>query len=156
MDKFKVLPISAKAGNNIDTLIDIIFEFLPEGPALYEQDIISDMPRKLVISEIIREKLFQTLHQELPHSVSVMVEHMQPVRKSTMLIKAMILVERQTQKEIVIGKGGAALKKIGTMAREDLEELLGQKVFLELFVKVDKNWRNDPTRLQELGYDFMV
>ena len=155
MKDFKILPLSGEKGENVDVLIDILFDFLPVGPALYDHDTISDMPRKLVIAEIIREKLFQMTRQEVPHSIGVLIEHMQPIKKKTMLIKALVLVERDTQKEIVIGKGGALIKKVGVDARKELEELLGQKVFLELYVKADKNWRNDPSRLQELGYDLL-
>ena len=149
---FTMIALSGKDSINIPKLLDIIFEYLPEGPLLYPADTISDTPQKMVIADIIREKLFSLMREEIPHSLGVLVESLQPVRKKTLHIKALIVVERETQKEIVIGKGGAILKEVGTLAREELEDLLEQKVFLELFVKIQKNWRHDVQFLQELGY----
>jgi GTP-binding protein Era len=110
------------------------------------------MPQKMVIADIIREKLFKALKQEIPHSLGVVIEEMRPVRKKTLNIKALIFVERDTQKEIVIGKNGHVLKKAGTLARQDLEELLETKVFLECHVKTQARWRDDIALLQECGY----
>src|SRR3989338_2938561 len=109
--------------------------------------------QKLAIADIVREKLFELMKEEIPHALTVVVEHMQPKAKKTTHIKALILVERETQKEIVIGKAGQVLKKVGTLARMELESLLETKVFLELYVKVQKQWRNDDSLLQELGYE---
>jgi GTP-binding protein Era len=145
--------LSGERGVNIEKLIDILFENLPEGPALYPTDIISDAPKKLVIADIIREKFLQTLRQEVPYSLGVTIEEIRPVRKKTTHIKALILVERDSQKEIVIGKKGAMLQRVGTLARKELEELLETKVFLECFVKTHKNWRDDVTLLQELDHN---
>ncbi len=153
LDNFTMITLSGKDAINIKELIDIIYSYLPEGQPLYPQDTVSDMPQKLAIADIIREKFLFLLREELPHSLGVVIEHIQPIRRRTTHIKALVFVERQTQKEIVIGKAGMMLKKVGSLAREELEELLGTKVFLELFVKVQKKWRDDVHILQELGYD---
>lgn len=153
MDNVSLVAMSGEKGINIDKLIDVIFDIIPEGPPLYDDDIITDFPQRMAIADVIREKLFLVLKQELPYSVGVFIESMRPIKGKTLHIKALIYVERQTQKEIVIGKNGQALKSVGTQAREDLEELVEQKVFLELFVKVNKRWRDDVSILQELGYE---
>jgi len=153
MKNVSLVALSGEKGLNIDKLLDVIFEYLPEGPALYPADVITDQPQKMAIADIIREKFFLTLKEELPHSIGVFIEQMLPSKGKTMHIKALIYVERETQKEIVIGKGGQTLKNVGTLARTDLEYLLEQKVFLETHVKVNKRWRDDISILQELGYD---
>ena len=152
MKNFSLVALSGKEGVNVDQLIDVIYEFLPVGPALYDREIICDVPQRMAIADIVREKLLQVMRDELPHSLGVLVEDMRPVRGKTTMIKILILVERSTHKEIVVGKKGDVLKKIGTKAREELEELLETKVYLECFVKVKKNWRDDIGMLQELGY----
>jgi len=152
MENVTILALAGLKGTNIEKLIDILFDLLPEGPLLYPEDIVCDVPQKIVIADIIREKLFRVLQKEIPHSLGVIVESMCPVRKKTMNIKALIFVERDTQKEIVIGKNGDVLKKIGILAREDLEELLETKVYLEMFVKTQKRWRDNVSLLQEFGY----
>lgn len=153
MENFTLLPLAGGKGKNIDELLDILFDYMPEGPPLYPEDIICDVPQRVAIADIIREKLFRILDDEIPHSLAVVIEDMRPVRKKTMNIKALILVERDTQKEIVIGKNGHVLKKAGTLARQELEELLETKVFLECYVKTNKRWRDDALLLQEFGYD---
>lgn len=152
MKSFVLLPLSGETRYNIDTLISLIFEFLPVGPALYPTDIVSDMPQKMAIADIIREKLFAMMREEVPHSLAVNVEEITLKQKKVTYIRAEILVERDSQKEIVIGKGGQVLKKVGTLARIELEELLESKVFLDLNVKWQKKWRDDDTVLQDLGY----
>jgi len=152
MESFAMIALSAKTGANVEQLVNILFQFLSQGPLLYPQDIVCDVPQKMVISDIIREKLFHLMKDEIPHSLGVAIEHMQPVRKKTLHIKALIFVERDTQKEIVIGKNGQNLKKVGTLARKELEDLLETKIFLELFVKTQARWRDDVLLLQELGY----
>ncbi len=152
IENFQMIALSGRDGINVDKLIDVIFEYLPYGPGLYPADIICDVPQRMAIADIIREKLFQLMREEIPHSLGVVIEAMQPARNKTMNIKALIYVERDTQKEIVIGKKGEVLKKVGTLARKELEELLEKKVFLELFVKVQKNWREDISILQDFGY----
>ncbi|MCM8799924.1 MAG: GTPase Era [Candidatus Omnitrophica bacterium] len=146
-----LMPLSALRGINVDKLIDTIFEYLPKGPLLYPEDMLSDFPQKLSIADIIREKLFLLMKQELPHSIAVYVEELQE-RKNNFYIRAVILVERDSQKAIVIGKDGSILKEVGHKARQDIEELLEKKVFLETYVKVDPNWKKDPLTLKELGY----
>lgn len=152
MGNITMIALSGKTGINKRELMALIFERLPEGPALYPPDIISDMPQKLALADIIREKLLYVLKEELPHSLAVVVEKMEK-RKDCTYIHAVILVERESQKEIVIGRKGSVLKKIGMEAREEIEELLESKVFLETFVKVQNNWRDDHSILQELGYE---
>lgn len=149
-----LLPLSGMTGVHIDKLIDLVFEHLSEGPLFYPRDTVCDYPRKMVISDTIREKLFQIMREEVPHSIAVVIEDMKPRKGNTLYIRAVILVERDSQKEIVIGKNGAVLKKIGSEARKELEELIEQKVFLELFVKAAKNWREDHTVLEQMGYAF--
>ena len=153
MKKFSMIALSAQEGINIPKLIDLIFEYLPKGPALYPEDQVSDVPQRLVMAEIIREKLFEVLRQELPHSVGVIIEDVGTIKK-TLHIKALIYIERGSHKEIVIGKKGQMLKNIGTLARHDLESLLKTKIFLEIFVKVQENWRDNVGLLQEFGYSF--
>ena len=150
---FTLVSLSGQKGTNVETLIDILFEHMPEGPELYPTDIITDMPQRLAMADIIREKLFKVLKKEVPHSLGVIIEEMRLLRKKTMNVKALIFVERDTQKEIVIGKNGAVLKKAGTLARGELEDLLEMRVFLECYVKTKKRWRDDVSLLQEFGYD---
>ncbi|MFA5088905.1 MAG: GTPase Era [Candidatus Omnitrophota bacterium] len=153
MESFILLPLSARKEINTEKLVDLIFEYLPLGPALYPPEIVCDIPQKMVIADIIREKLLGVMRDEVPHSIAVVVDSIQPKKKKTTHIKAVILIERDSQKEIVIGKDGRVLKQIGTLARLELEDLLGGKVFLETFVKTKKNWRDNLSLLQELGYD---
>jgi GTP-binding protein Era len=153
MKNVTLMPLSSKNGINIEALLDTVFGYLPEGELLYPEDIISDTPRRLAVADIIREKLFRNMRKEVPHQIGVTVESMKPVKGKTLRIRAVIFVARQTQKEIVIGRQGAMLKKVGTEARKDLEDLLEGKVFLDLLVKVQKRWRDDALLLQELGYE---
>jgi GTP-binding protein Era len=153
MKNVTLMPLSSKNGINIEVLLDTVFGYLPEGELLYPEDIISDTPRRLAVADIIREKLFRNMRKEVPHQIGVTVESMKPVKGKTLRIRAVIFVARQTQKEIVIGRQGAMLKKVGTEARKDLEDLLEGKVFLDLLVKVQKRWRDDALLLQELGYE---
>ncbi len=150
-----ILPLSGKDGTNISKLIDIVFELLPEGKALYPEDTICDIPQKMVIADIIREKLYALLKDELPHSIAVVIDVVEPRKGKLLYVQAVIMVERDSQKLIVIGKNGSLLKKVGSLARAELEELLESKVFLELFVKSHKDWRDSPSVLQEMGYQFM-
>ncbi len=152
MENFVLLTLSAIKETNIDRLLDIVFNYLPEGEPLYPTDIISDTPKKMVIADLIREKLFRYMKDELPHSIGINIDEMTPVKSKTFLIRATIYVEHDRQKEIVIGKAGANLKKIGKEARIDLEDLLETKVFLDLFVKAKDRWRSDESLLYDLGY----
>ncbi len=152
MDDLILFPLSALKGTNVTKLIDVLFENLPEGPMLYPEDIITDLPQRMAMADLIREKLFLKMREEIPHSIAVMIEHVAPRKGKTLHIRAVIWVERDSQKEIVIGKKGDVLKEAGTAARIDLEELVGGKVFLELFVKTKDNWREDRSSLEEMGY----
>lgn len=154
MKNFTLMPMSGKKGINVEALMDVLFEYLPEGPALYPTDIICDVPIKMAVADIIREKLFRNMKNEIPHAIGVIVEEIKPLKKKkTTEVKVLILVERNSQKEIVIGKDGQVLKKIGISARMELEELLETKIFLNFYVKVHKSWRDDNYLLQEIGYD---
>jgi len=153
MQNFAMVALAGRTGINTKELLDVVFGFLPEGPALYPEDTLCDIPQKMAIADVIREKLFQHMKNEIPHALSVVIEEMRPIKGKTTLIKVLILVERETQKEIVIGKNGQMLKRIGSNARQELEQLLETKIFLECFVKVQKNWRDDTALLQELGYE---
>jgi len=150
-DKLIVVPISALRGTNISKLLDILFSLLPCGPLLYPKDILSDFPQKLSYADIIREKLFECMRQEVPHSIAVLIDELTERSNKLTYIRAEILVERPSQKAIVIGKKGEVLKKIGSLARKELEDLLEKKVFLELNVKVKENWRQDEEILRKLG-----
>ncbi|OGX29924.1 MAG: GTPase Era, partial [Omnitrophica WOR_2 bacterium RIFCSPHIGHO2_01_FULL_48_9] len=148
-----LLPLSGERKTNVEKLIDLLFDCLKEGPALYPKDIVCDIPKKIVIADIIREKFLNIVRQEVPHSLTVVVESIEPRRGKVLYIRAVVLVERDSQKEIVIGKAGHVLKEVGTLARQELEELLERKIFLETHVKAQKDWRDDVSLLQELGYD---
>ncbi len=147
-----LLPLSGTEDVNIDKLLDLIFERLEVGELLYPADTLTDLPQRLAIADIIREKLFSLMREEIPYSLAVVVEEMEKHKRGVLYIRAKILVERPTQKEIVIGKHGNILKEVGTLARKELEELLESKVFLETFVGVEKKWRDDDQMLKELGY----
>jgi GTPase len=152
MKKFALIALSGEKDINTDQLLDLIFDFLPEGEALYPPDIITDVPQKMAMADIIREKLLNIMREEVPHSIGVIIEDIYPLRRKVVGVKAMVFVERETQKEIVIGSKGLNLKQVGTLARKELEDLLEKKVFLELLVKTEKGWRDNVPLLQELGY----
>lgn len=147
-----VIPISALQGNNVDNMLDTIKSHLPVGPQYYPADQVSDHPEYFVVAEFIREKVLQLTKEEIPHSVAVVVDQMQKNAQGKVHVFATIIVERSSQKGIVIGKGGKLLKEIGTRARQDIERLLGEKVFLELWVKVQKDWRDKQSSLSDYGY----
>ena len=147
-----IVPISALQGNNVNNLINDIIKILPNGPQYYPADQVSDHPERFVIAEMIREKVFLLTRQEVPHSVAVDVTSIKREDENHIHISANIIVERPGQKGIIIGKGGKMLKKIGTMARQDIERLLGDKVFLQLWVKVVPDWRDKSAMLKDYGY----
>jgi GTP-binding protein Era len=149
-----LFPLSALKGTNVKKLVDLLFEQMPLGELLYPVDAITDFPKRMAMADLIREKLFLLMREEIPHSIAVIIEGVQPKRGNVLHIRAAILVERESQKEIVIGKAGAILKQVGTEARRDLEELVDGKVFLELFVKSSSNWREDYTTLEDMGFVF--
>lgn len=152
MDFKEIIPISATEGNNFDTLMTTLVEQMPEGPQYFPDDQITDHPEYFIVSELIREKVLVLTRDEVPHSVAVVVDSMKRNENDKIHIQATIIVERDSQKGIIIGKGGKMLKDIGTKARRDIETLLGDKVYLELWVKVQKDWRDKQTYLTDYGY----
>lgn len=152
MDFAEIVPISAVEGNNVERLMETLITQMPEGPQYFPDDQVTDHPEYFIVSELIREKVLQLTRDEVPHSVAVVIDSMKRDENDKVRILATIIVERDSQKGIVIGKGGKMLKQIGTKARLDIEHLLGDKVFLEVWVKVQKNWRDKQTYLQDYGY----
>lgn len=148
----QVVPISATEGNNVDRLMEVLIAEMPEGPQYFPDDQVTDHPEYFIVSELIREKVLFLTRDEVPHSVVVVVDSMKRNENDKIQIQATIIVERDSQKGILIGKGGKMLKEIGTKARKDIENLLGDKVFLELWVKVQKDWRDKRVYLQDFGY----
>ena len=154
MDFKEVVPISALQGNNVSHLVDILSENLEEGYQYFPADKITDHPERFLVSEMIREKVLLLTREEIPHSVAVIIDSMKRDEETDKIhIRATIMVERDIQKGIIIGKGGSMLKKIGSMARRDIELMLGDKVFLETWVKVKKNWRDKKLDLADFGYN---
>ena len=152
MDFTEIVPISALEGLNVDHFIDVLKDYLPEGPKYYPDDQISDHPEQFVVGEIIREKILHLASEEIPHAIGVNVDRMIKESEERVRIEATIFVERDSQKGIVIGKGGKKLKEVGKRARRDIEMLLGSKVYLELWVKVQKDWRNKVNFIRQMGY----
>ncbi|EIQ3714798.1 GTPase Era [Staphylococcus pseudintermedius] len=152
MDFAEIIPISALEGHNVDHFIHVLKSYLPEGPQYYPDGQISDHPEQFVVSELIREKILQTTSEEIPHAIGVNVERMTQESEDRVHIEAVIYVERDSQKGIVIGKGGKKLKEVGKRARLDIEHLLGSKVYLDLWVKVQKDWRNKSSFIKQMGY----
>ncbi len=150
----EIVPISALQGNNVENLLTTIEKYLPEGPQYYPSDQVTDHPERFIISELIREKVLHLTREEIPHSIAVVIDKIKRDEENDNMIRvqATIMVERDSQKGIVIGKRGALLKEVGTLARKDIEMLLGSKVYLELWVKVQKDWRNKSTFLRDFGY----
>jgi GTP-binding protein Era len=149
----EILPISAITGEGVEVLLNEIMKVLPESPPYYPEDMVTDQTERFWISEIIREKVIHQSYQEIPHSTAVTIEEFKKhPEKNLLVIKGTIHVERDSQKKIVIGKGGQKLKKIGEAARKEVETLLGERVFLELWVNVERNWTQDPRALNRLGY----
>ena len=147
-----VIPISALEKENLDVLLKELTSTLPEGPQYFPEDMITDQPERLLISDMIREKILLTTRDEVPHSIAVEVEEMKTRDDATTYIRATIFVERDSQKGIIIGNKGAMLKQLGAQSRLDIQRLLGTKVYLDLWVKVKKDWRNKSGMLSELGY----
>jgi GTP-binding protein Era len=149
----ETLPISAMTGEGIEILLNETLKVLPESPPFYPEDMVTDQTERFWVSEIIREKLIHQFYQEIPYSTAVTIEAFKEhPEKNLVVIKGTIYVERDSQKKILIGKGGQTLKKIGEAARKEAEAFLGTRVFLELWVKVEKNWTRDPHALNRLGY----
>ncbi len=148
-----IIPVSALTGDGVESLLRELKSMLREGPAFFPADVHTDQSESFLVSEMIREKIFLYTRQELPYSSAVSVEHLEELSKKNLVsISARIHVESESQKGILIGQGGKMIKKIGQAAREDLENFFGNRVFVELLVKVDKNWSKDPRTLRRLGY----
>lgn len=152
LDFQEIVPVSALQGNNTEELIRCIFNYLPYGPAFYDEDTITDQPMRQIVAELIREKALRLLQDEIPHGVAVTVESMKEKGKICH-IEATIICERESHKGIIIGKGGSMLKKIGSQARPEMEELLEMQVNLQLWVKVKKDWRDSDYLLKNFGYN---
>lgn len=148
----EVYPISALEGINCEELLTAVVDQLPAGPQYYPEDQITDHPERFIVGELVREQVLAMTRQEVPHSVAVVVERINRQDEQKILVQASIIVERSSQKGILIGHGGLMLKRIGTQARKQIELLLGDRVYLELWVKVQKNWRDKKVDLQALGY----
>ncbi|TWI75624.1 GTP-binding protein Era [Desulfobotulus alkaliphilus] len=149
----EIVPVSALAGDQLDILLDVLEKYLPEGPPLFPEDSLTDMPMRFIVAELIREKVLRRTGEEIPYSIAVTIESFQeggPGEKAE--IHAAIHVDRDSQKGILIGKGGSRLKQIGIDARRDIEELVGKQVFLKLFVRVQKNWTRDTRAMERFGY----
>lgn len=151
LPKAEIFPISATEKFNIEPLFNRIKELLPESPPYFDKDQLTDKSERFFVTEIIREKILLNYEKEIPYSVEVVVEEFKE-EENLLRIHAVIYVERDSQKGIIIGKGGKAIKKVGSAARKDIEAFFGKKVFLELFVKVEKDWRNKEIKLKSFGY----
>ena len=150
----EIIPVSAMTGENIDLLFDIIYQRLPKGPQYFPEDMITDQPERQLVAELIREKMLQLLQQEIPHGIAIEIESMQSRKDQDIVdIQAVIYCEKDSHKSIIIGKKGSMLKKIGSLARQDIERLLGSQVYLELWVKVKKDWRDSDFMLKNFGFD---
>lgn len=150
----EILPVSAEAGLGVEGLVEQVKSYLPEGPVYFPDDILTDLPERFIVAEIVREKVFRLTRDEIPYATAVEVDSFKEREDGGLVsIAATITVERDSQKGIVIGKKGAMLRRIGTEARIEIERLLATKVFLELFVRVRKDWSENPKILKELGYE---
>lgn len=152
MPRAEIIPVSALEKFNLTSIITRILQALPEGPPYYDKDALTDKSERFFVSEIIREKIFRNYKKEIPYSVEVGIEEFKE-EENIIRIKSVIFVSRDSQKGILIGKGGEALKKVGSRARVDIEKFFGKKVFLEMFVKVAKDWRDNDKLLREFGYN---
>ncbi len=149
----EIVPVSALRGENMDTLLELIFQYLPRGPLFYDEDTVTDQPERAIVAEIIREKALHALDDEIPHGIAVCVDRMKERKDRKLVdIDATIICEKDSHKGIIIGKGGAMLKKIGSNARYEIELLLDSKVNLKLWVKVKKDWRDSDSMIKNFGY----
>ena len=153
-DFMEIIPASAMKGNNVDTIVDMIYKYLPYGPAYYDEDTVTDQPVRQIAAELIREKALKCLDDEIPHGIAVSIDRMNYREDGSIVdIDATIICERDSHKGIIIGKGGAMLKKIGSAARYEIERLVETRVNLKLWVKVKKEWRDSDFLLKNFGYD---
>ena len=149
----EIVPVSALKDDNVDRLLETVISYLPEGPCYYPEDIVTDQPERVIMAEIVREKVLECTSDEIPHAVAVEMQEVKERENGTVYAGAVIYVERESQKGIVIGKNGAMLKRIGRLARLEMERTLGSKFYLELWVKVKKDWRNKELYLRNFGFD---
>ncbi|MFN3197005.1 MAG: GTPase Era [Bradymonadia bacterium] len=150
----EIVPISALKGDGVEILVESLAQQMPESPALYPEDALTDLPERFIVAEIVREKLFQLLEREVPYATAVTIETWQDRSDDNLTeIQAVIHVERDSQKSIVIGRGGQMIKEIGTRARRDIERLLGTRVHLKLFARVEKGWTRNASSMRKLGYE---
>lgn len=149
----EIIPVCALSGDGVGRLVDCVSGYLPEGPLYFPDDILTDLPERFIVAEIIREKIFRLTRDEVPYSTAVEIESFKERQDGLISIGAVINVERDSQKGIIIGKKGAMLKKIGMEARLEIERFLATRVFLELFVRVRRDWSEDPRALKEMGYE---
>ncbi|MGO5023098.1 GTPase Era [Lawsonibacter sp. LCP25S3_G6] len=147
-----VVPISAKTGQGVEELLDVLEQYLPEGPQLFPDDMTSDQPERQMMAEILREKLLLCLDKEIPHGTAVEITRFAERDDEVIEVEATIYCEKNSHKGIIIGKGGAMLKKVSTLARQDMERFMGTKVYLQTWVKVKENWRDNPAAIQNFGY----
>ena len=152
MEFAEIIPVSAKTGKGVQELIDCLLDYLPEGDAFFDEDTITDQPERQIVAELIREKALWCLEDEIPHGIAVTIESMN-FDKKLCSIDATIVCERESHKGIIIGKNGSMLKKIGSLARPDIEDMLEMKVFLQLWVKVRKDWRDSDLLMKNYGYN---
>ena len=152
MEFAEIIPVSAKTGKGVQEIIDCLLDYLPEGAAFFDEDTITDQPERQIVAELIREKALWCLEDEIPHGIAVTIESMN-FDKKLCSIDATIVCERESHKGIIIGKGGSMLKKIGSLARPDIEDMLEMKVFLQLWVKVRKDWRDSDLLMKNYGYN---
>ena len=149
-----IVPVSALKGQNTDTVLEVIFKYLPYGPAFYDEDTVTDQPQRQIVAEMIREKALRSLDEEIPHGIAVTIEKMKERSGGKVVdIEATIICERDSHKGIIIGKGGAMLKKIGSAARFEIERMMEMKVILQIWVKVRKDWRDSDLFIKNFGYD---
>lgn len=147
----EIVPVSARTGENLDRLVDVLVAYLPPGPPYYPVEVLSDQPEQLLLAELVREKILHLTAQEVPHSVAVVVDEVARRPNDVTYIQATIFTEKESQKAILIGQGGRMLKEIGRLARAEIEPLLGTRVYLDLWVKVRPKWRQDEVRLRQFG-----
>ena len=147
-----VVPISAKTGEGVDELLDVLEGYLPQGPQLFPEDMTSDQPERQMMAEILREKLLLCLDKEIPHGTAVEITRFAERDDEVVEVEATIYCEKNSHKGIIIGKGGSMLKKVSTLARQDMERFMGTKVYLQTWVKVKENWRDNPAAIQIFGY----
>ncbi len=147
-----VVPISAKTGEGVDELLDVLEGYLPQGPQLFPEDMTSDQPERQMMAEILREKLLLCLDKEIPHGTAVEITRFAERDDEVVEVEATIYCEKNSHKGIIIGKGGSMLKKVSTLARQDMERFMGTKIYLQTWVKVKENWRDNPAAIQNFGY----